>query len=149
MNGIGVSGALRDAATVVVDDPIFGRYAYGGTIAQHKRRTEVVPHDGLRERFHILTGGQRVHLLLDRDAFAAGQPISYDDSFAHLRFTLENHATFAHPIALALTGLPAGSYRLIVDGTQQPAQAPVDGALNLQVPISGGQVVVEFVRAEK
>ena len=146
---LGFSGALRDAATVVVDDPIFGRYAYGGTIAQHGGRTEVVPHDGLRERLHILTGGQRVHLLLDRDAFAAGKSISYDDGLAHLRFTLENHATFAHPIALALTGLSAGSYRLIVDGVRRPAQAPVDGALNLQVPISGRPVAVELVRAEK
>ena len=146
---LGFSGALRDAATVVVDDPIFGRYAYGGTIAQHGGRTEVVLHDGLRERLHILTGGQRVHLLLDRDAFAAGKSISYDDGLAHLRFTLENHATFAHPIALALTGLSAGSYRLIVDGVRRPAQAPVDGALNLQVPISGRPVAVELVRAEK
>jgi hypothetical protein len=146
---LGFSGALRDAATVAVDDPIFGRYAYGGTIAQHGGRTEVVPHDGLRERLHILTGGQRVHLLLDRDAFAAGKSISYDDGLAHLRFTLENHATFAHPIALALTGLSAGSYRLVVDGVRRPAQAPVDGALNLQVPISGRPVTVELVRAEK
>jgi hypothetical protein len=90
-----------------------------------------------------------VHLLLDRDAFAAGKSISYDDGLAHLRFTLENHATFAHPIALALTGLSAGSYRLIVDGVRRPAQAPVDGALNLQVPISGRPVAVELVRAEK
>jgi len=50
---------------------------------------------------------------------------------------------------LALTGLPAGSYRLIVDGARQPAQVPVDGALNLQVPISSRQVAVELVRAEK
>ena len=134
---------------MVVDDPIFGRYAYGGTIAQKGGLTEVVPHDGLRERLHILTGSQRVLLLLDRDALAAGQPIYYDNDLAHLHFTLENHATFAHTITLALTGLPAGSYRLIVDGVRQPAKAPVDGALNLQVPISGGQVAVELVRAGK
>jgi hypothetical protein len=146
---LGFSGALRDAATVVVDDPIFGRYAYGGTIAQHGGLTEVVPHDGLRERLHILTGGLHVHLLLDRDAFAAGKRISYDDGLAHLRFTLENHATFAHSISLSFTGFPAGSYRLIVDGARQPAQAPVDGALTLQVPSSGEQVAVELIRAEK
>jgi hypothetical protein len=146
---LGFSGALRDAATVVVDDPIFGRYAYGGTIAQHGGLTEVIPHDGLRERLHILTKGQRVHLLLDRDAFAADKTISYDDSLAHLRFTLENHATSAHPVALAFTGLPAGRYSLIVGGKRQPAQTPADGALTLQAPIAGSQVTVELVRAEK
>ncbi len=49
----------------------------------------------------------------------------------------------------SLSGLPAGSYRLTVGGVPQPAQAPVDGALNLQVPISGGQVAVELMRAGK
>lgn len=146
---LGFSGALRDAATVVVDDPIFGRYAYGGTIAQQGGRTEVVPHDGLRERLHILTGGQHVHLLIDRDAFAAGKSISYDEGLSHLRFTLENHAAFAHTIALALTGLPGGNYGLIVDGKREAAQSPVDGTLTLQVPISGEQVAVELVRAQK
>jgi hypothetical protein len=146
---LGFSGALRDAATVVVDDPIFGRYAYGGTIAQRGGLTEVVPHDGLRERLHILTGSHRVHLVLDRDAFAEGKSISYDEGLAHVRFTLENHATFAHSIALALTGLPSGGYRLIVDGKRQPQQAAVDGALTLQVPISGNQVAVEVIRIEK
>jgi Family of unknown function (DUF5695) len=144
---LGFSGALRDAATVIVDDPIFGRYAYGGTIAQHGRLTEVVPHDGLRERLHILTGAQHVHLILDRDAFAEGKSISYDDSLAHLRFTLENHATSAHPIVLSFTGLSSGRYRLIVAGKQLPAHSPVDGALTLQAPISGNQVAVELVRA--
>jgi hypothetical protein len=146
---LGFSGALRDAATVVVDDPIFGRYAYGGTIKQHGGLTEVVPHDGLRERLHILTKGQRVHLLLDRDAFTADKTIAYDDSMAHLRFTLENHATFAHPVSLAFTGLPAGSYSLIVGGKRQPAQAAVDGALTLDAPIAGSQVAVELVRTGK
>jgi hypothetical protein len=146
---LGFSGALRDAATVVVDDPIFGRYAYGGTLAQHGGFTEFVPHDGLRERLHILTKGQHVHLLLDRDAFAADKTISYDDNLAHLRFTLENHATFAHSTALAFTGLPAGSYSLIVGGKPQAVQTPVDGALTLQVPIAGSKVTVELVRSGK
>ncbi|HEY4378827.1 MAG TPA: DUF5695 domain-containing protein, partial [Acidobacteriaceae bacterium] len=146
---LGFSGALRDAATVVVDDPVFGRYAYGGTIAQHGNVTEVVPHDGLRQRFHVLTGHQRVYLSLDRDAFAAGKPISYDDDLAHIHFTLENHASSAHSTALTLTGVGAGSYRLVVNGKPQPVQMPVDGALTLQVPVSGNQVVVALERGER
>ena len=146
---LGFSGALRDAATVVVDDPIFGRYAYGGTIAQRGGITDVVPRDGLREHLHILTGDQRVHLSLDRDAFAAGRAISYDDGLAHLRFTLENHATSVHSTALALTGLPSGSYRLVVAGKPQPAKVPVDGVLKLEVPVSGREVAVDLERGER
>ena len=146
---LGFSGALRDAATVVVDDPVFGRYAYGGTIAQHGGVTDVVPHDGLRERLHILTGNQRVHMMLDRDAFAEGKAISYDDGLRRVRFTLENHATSAHQIAISLAGLSSARYQLIAGAKPQPAQVPVDGALTLQVPISGNQVAVELVRLEK
>jgi hypothetical protein len=90
-----------------------------------------------------------VHLALDRDAFAEGMPISYDEGLSHVRYTLENHATSAHLLALALMGLPSGGYRLIVDGKRQPEQAAVDGALTLQVPISGNQVAVEVIRIEK
>ena len=145
---LGFSGALRDAATVVVDDPIFGRYAYGGTLAQHGGITEVVPHDGLRERLHIFTTHQHAHLILDRDAFAADTPISYDDALAHLHFTVENHATAAHSTAVKLTGLPAGSYRLAVDGKRQAAQTPVEGALTLQLPIQGRQVAIDLIRSK-
>ena len=73
----------------------------------------------------------------------------HTEGLAHVRLTLENHATFAHSIALALTGLPYGGYLLIVDGKRQPEQPPVDGALTLQVPISGNQVGVEVIRIEK
>ena len=146
---LGFSGALRDAATVVVDDQTFGRYAYGGTIKHRGGLTEVVPHDGLRERLHILSGGQRAHLSLDRDAFAAGKAISFDDDLAHLRFTLENHAAFAHPARLALDGFPPGQYQLVIDGVRQPAQKTEDGALNLQVQISGSEVAVAMERVAK
>jgi len=144
---LGFSGALRDAATVVVDDPIFGRYAYGGSVERRGAVTEVVPHDGLRQRLHILTGAQRVHLSLDRDAFATGRSISYDDH--HLRFTIENHAASAHSTPLVFVGLRPGSYRLLVNGKSQGVQACIDGALTLQVPMSGSQVAVEVVRSAK
>lgn len=146
---LGFSGALRDAATVVVDDPIFGRYAYGGALNRQGGLTEVVPHDGLRERVHIFTGGQRVHMELDRDAFAAGQPISYDDRLAHLSFTLENHASSAHPVSLSLAGLPAGNYQLIVDGKRHPFEASAADPVALQIPMTNSRTAVEVVRAGK
>jgi hypothetical protein len=145
---LGLSGALRDAATVVVDDPVFGRYAYGGTIARHGGVTEVVPHDGLRERLHIFTGHQRAHLILDRDALAAGRPIRYDDALKHLHFTIENHANATHSTVVSLAGLPPGGYRLLVDGKPQPEQMPVDGALKFQVPVGGSRVDVDLIRSK-
>jgi hypothetical protein len=109
---LGFDGALRAAATVVVDDPIFGLLSYGGDIKHEKTLTEVVPKDGLRARFHVLRGSQRLHLLLERDGFAEGQPISFDDALASIKLTIENRGRTPHETSILVTGLPAGTYQV-------------------------------------
>src|SRR5204863_3753088 len=56
---LGYSGALRTAATVVSDDPIFGLFAYGGDLKQSSHVIRVVPKDGLRTRFYVVRGDTR------------------------------------------------------------------------------------------
>lgn len=51
---IGLAGALRGMCTVLVDDPIFGLYAYGGTITPTEEGICVHPCDGLNRRFFNL-----------------------------------------------------------------------------------------------
>jgi Family of unknown function (DUF5695)/F5/8 type C domain len=134
---LGYSGALRSAATVVVDDPIFGLFAYGGDVSHQKNLTQVIPKDGLRARFHIVRGAQRVHILLARDGFAKDKPVSFDDALTTIRFTLENRASANHDTVVRVAGLPAGNYetaaenhprqRLIVrNGEEQQIRIPVD-----------------------
>jgi hypothetical protein len=91
---LGFGGALRTAATVIVDDPIFGLLSYGGDIKREKTITEVVPKDGLRTRFHVLRGSQRLHLLLERDGFAERQPVSFDEALATIKLRIEIAGTF-------------------------------------------------------
>jgi Family of unknown function (DUF5695) len=143
---LGYSGALRSAATVVVDDPIFGLFAYGGDISHDKDLTQVIPKDGLRARFHIVRGTQRMHILLDRDGFARDKPISFDDALTTIQFTLENRATASHVTVLRVSGLPPGIYeateqnyppqRLTVrNGEEQQFRVPVgpsDASLVIQ-----------------
>src|SRR5215467_9271653 len=143
---LGYSGALRAAATVVSDDPIFGPFAYGGDIAREKNTTQVVPKDGLRARFHIVRGKQRVHILLDRDGFAKDKPISFDDALTVIRFTLENRAAAKHDTVIRVAGLPAGNYKvmnqnrlaqklIVKDDSEQRLRIPVD--------VSGTSVSIE------
>src|SRR5437763_15560189 len=72
---LGFSGALRSAATIVADDPIFGLIVYGGELRRTGSNTEVIPKDGLRARFHIMRDNQRIHILVDRDGFAKDKPV--------------------------------------------------------------------------
>ena len=52
---IGLGAALRGMCTVLVDDPIFGLYAYGGTLETTADGLRVYPCDGLNRRFFNLT----------------------------------------------------------------------------------------------
>src|SRR5439155_9927187 len=87
---LGYSGALRAAATIVSDDPIFGLFAYGGELQRKKDLVLVILKDGLWARFHVVRGQQRIHLLLDRAGFAKDKAISFDDRGDSISFELEN-----------------------------------------------------------
>jgi hypothetical protein len=113
---LGFGGALRTAATVVSDDPIFGLYAYGGTLTESGESLEVIPRDGLRQRFHVIGGDRRFHMRLDRDGFKKDAPVILDRALNTIRFALENRSGDAHRTKLSLAGLPAGEYRVTVDG---------------------------------
>jgi hypothetical protein len=160
---VGYAGALRSNATIVTRDPIFGEFAYGGVLTRDGRAVKVVPRDGLRARFHVVrpsTGSgrpepiegrddQRLHLLLDHDAFAKEQPVVVADDLSRIQFTLENRTGGAHQTTLSIAGLPAGEYSIAVDGR---AVATVKGSaveelVTLPVPAgASAQVIVQSRR---
>jgi hypothetical protein len=107
---LGFSAALRTAATVISDDPIFGLYAYGGELTRHGASIEVIPRDGLRDRFDVVRGNTRFQMRLDRDGFGQGKPIVFNESLDRVTFRLENRSNDQHETTLTLKGLPPGSY---------------------------------------
>lgn len=109
--------ALRTAAAVVADDPLFGLLAYGGQLSHSREDIKVIPKDGLRKRFHVILGGQRFHIQLDRDGFAENKPIVFARTLDEIHFVLENRTGDAHPAQLKLTGLPSGTYEVLLDGS--------------------------------
>jgi hypothetical protein len=147
---LGYSGALRSAATTVVDDPIFGLFAYGGDISHEKNLTHIIPKDGLRARFHIVRGAQRLHILLDRDGFAVGKPVSFDDALTTIRFTLENRAAASHDTVVRVSGLPPGIYEATTQH-HPPHRLTVHNGeewqLRVPVGVSGTAVVIQRISA--
>jgi hypothetical protein len=60
------------------------------------------------------------HWKINRDGFAAGQPIRFDEALNEISFTLENRAPGAageHTAEMTLSGLPGQSYEISLDGT--------------------------------
>jgi hypothetical protein len=144
---LGFLGALRTAATVVVDDPIFGFYAYGGELRRDEKVTEVIPKDGLRARFHVLIGGERLHILLGRDGFAEGQAVSFTHGLGEIKFTLENRGGGEHDTRVGVAGLPVGDYQLFVGGrAAQKFSSKGAEEENVVIPIDAATVAVKIAR---
>jgi hypothetical protein len=133
---VGYCGALRTHATIVTRDPVFGEFAYGGVLTRRGDAVSVIPRDGLRVRFHVIRGEQRLQMELDHDGFAPEQPVLVSDALDRIEFVLENRGGGAHETTLTLSGLPAGEYAVTIAG--KPAGSVQGGAdrrlLTLAVP---------------
>jgi len=136
---LGYGGALRAAATIVAEDPIFGYFCYGGTLKESGGAVEVVPRDGVRRRFHVLRGDRRLHMLLERDHFAAETPIVFRPDLSELSFALESASRAAHSALLRLSGLADGWYEVRMDGRLPAgAVAAKHGELRLELLVLAG-----------
>jgi hypothetical protein len=121
---VGYCAAIRTHATIVTNDPIFGDMAYGGVLTRVDNAVSVIPRDGLRVRFHVIRGDQRLHLELDHDGFAKEQPVVVSDDLSRIQFTVENRTGGTHTTGLSIDGLPAGEYQVTVDGKKIATVGP-------------------------
>lgn len=145
---LGYSGALRTAATILADDPLFGRFCFGGDWRKTAAGLEIVPKDGVRRRFYALLGeseNRKLHLVVDTDRFAASQPIVLKDDFSALRFTLESDNPAKHVTKLRVAGLANGSYSLL-DGNKKIAALEIkDGQESIvEIPFTAGGPTKSF-----
>jgi hypothetical protein len=124
---LGFGGALRAAATVFAEDPVFGPIAYGGICKRDGKSWQVWCRDGVRRRFHIVRDNQRASLQLDRDHFAADVPVRFDGSLSAASFTVETTQPAAHTTSLVLAGFPPGKYLLKLD-RQSPLEFVQQGS---------------------
>ncbi len=133
---LGYCAALRSAATVLTDEPIFGRYCFGGDQQTRAGSIEVIPRDGVRRRFYAMLAERKLRLVLGMDRFAANQPIVLREDFGGVSFLLESDNPGIHPLRLSLSGLAVGDYSVSVG-----QEAPVTFAVK-----DGGDDVLELPR---
>lgn len=133
---LGFTGALRMAATVVSDDPIFGWYAYGGDLVSKENSIEVIPKDGLRDRFAVVRGTTRFQMQLNRDGFAKDQPVTLTNSLNQIAFRLENRSHDKHETTLKLNGLQQGTYQVHLNQTKLAnIVSHQGGELDVKIPV--------------
>jgi hypothetical protein len=143
---LGYGSALRSAATIVADDPLFGLIAYGGKLIEGDDGFDVTPCDELRKRLHVIDDANRVHIELDRDGFKSGVPVHVSGDRRRVAFTLENRTGDEHSVLLRLAGLPLGNYQITLDDVPETNLIIKDDRLTtieLPIPCEGASVVIE------
>ena len=148
---LGYSGALRSAATVLADDPIFGRFCFGGDWRKTDDGCEVVPKDGVRRRFHALVSDRRLHLILSQDRFLAGEPLRVNDDLSAVSFRLESDNPAEHTATLTVSGMPPGRYRVSDEHQLISTLVLADGqasVVELKVPAGGKSLPITIAKAE-
>ncbi len=73
--------------------------------------------------------------------------MSFDDSLRRINFILENRAATPHQTAINVSGLPAGSYQVTLEGHPSQKFTSKPGEDNqLLIPMDGDKVSVELTR---
>jgi hypothetical protein len=143
---VGYVGALRTHATILTRDPVFGEFAYGGEMTRASASVSVIPRDGLRVRFHVVRGSQRLHMLLDHDGFAKERAIVVSDDLSALQFAVENRSGIAHTAELSIGGLPPGDYTVTVADKVIATIAGGPEERRVALPISTGAPTAVGIR---
>lgn len=106
----GFSGALRSAATIVVNDPVFGLIAYGGELERRGAVLGIECRDGLEERLDLLQFRRPVHIKLSRDGFSGQQHVEQIGTRVRLQLRIESRDDSNHSATIQVDGLAAGDY---------------------------------------
>lgn len=144
---LGYCGALRTAATIVADDPVFGRFCFGGEMRVEKTSLHVIPRDGVRRRLHLRTAGQQIDLELTGARFAKEEPIQWSTDRQEFLFTLETETSTNGEVQLLVVGLPTRSYKVICGPETNEFHPDGKKPLRLRVPAGSSKVKVEIVQS--
>lgn len=144
---LGYCGALRTAATIVADDPIFGRFCFGGEMRTENADLHIIPRDGLRRRLRLRTGGQNVDLELTGARFVKEEPIRWSTDKQEFLFMLETEGTANGEVQLLLKGLPARGYKITSGQVRKQRSQEDHTPIRLRIPAGSSKVKVEITRS--
>jgi len=145
---LGYCGALRTAATIVADDPVFGRFCFGGEMRVENESLHIVPRDGVRRRLHLRTAGQQIDLELIGARFAKEEPIQWSTGQQRFTFLLETEAATGGGVQLWVAGLPGRDYEVIYGQETHEFHSGGKSVLQLHIPAGSTKVKVEILRSQ-
>lgn len=144
---LGYCGALRAASTIVADDPVFGRFCFGGEMRAEKTSLQIIPRDGVRRRLHLRAEGQRIDFELTGARFAKEQPIHWSIGQQRFLFALETESTGSGEVQIAIAGLPARTYKVLCGRQKSEFSPETTKVLRVHIPAGTAKSIVEIVRS--
>jgi len=140
----GLAAYVETAATIVLDDPLFGPIALGGELRVKDDSIEVIPRDGVRQRLIVARSKARLRLTLGRDGFAEGRPIALKRDLSEIAMTLESRGAGDYATELTVEGLPPGTYTFAIEGGEsQPAEVAPDAETMVKLPVPAHRKAVK------
>ena len=113
---LGNGAIFRTAATILAEDPLFGWVSYGGTHTLKNDTFQILPKDGVLNKFWVVSQTQKIGLTLNRDGFEKETPITYSKNTNEITFTLENKATNNHTTELSV--ISKNNLNVYLDGVK-------------------------------
>jgi hypothetical protein len=144
---LGYCGALRSAATIVADDPVFGRFCFGGEMRAEKDSLQIIPRDGVRRRLHLRTAGHEIDFELTGARFAKEEPIQWSINQQRFLFMLETEATGSGEVQLLVVNLPSHGYKIISGQEEKELLPGRKEPLQLRIPAGSSKALVEIMRS--
>jgi hypothetical protein len=136
---LGYSAGLRSAATMLADDPIFGRFCYLGDWKKVPGGSEIVPKDGVRRRVYAMLGKNKMQMALESDRFQAAKPITLREDLTEVRFTLETENPQAHVTKMSFVPPVTGTFNVRGDdGKITPVSVTAGQPAAMELPMPAG-----------
>ncbi len=142
---LGNGAAIRIAETILTDDPIFGWIAYGGILSESGKIFSVIPRDGLRTRFSVITREGRWSIELDRDGFVRDGAIVVDKSLKSMTFEVENRTADSHNSHLTIYAPGIKELKKVsIDGREVQPVKKAEHTYRVEINISESKHTVEL-----
>lgn len=137
---LGMGAITNTASTVITNDPLFGWIAYGANLQVQGDELRVVPQDGVRIRFGMVTDHSRLMVTLSRDRFSATQPIVTNKNGNSFLFKIDNETGKSHIGQLKLTGTDANVFIVKLNGVkvnEVKLKGALEAVIDLNIPGEG------------
>lgn len=134
---LGLGASFRMAQTVLAADPIFGWIAYGGVLKQDEDWFSVIPRDGVRNKFSLVSESSRIRISMDRDCFEKEKAILVSESLSKIAFSISNVSGNSHELSMEVQIDDDKHLRVLHNGREIPVIDRGESAEQIKLQITG------------